>query len=359
MDENKIEIVTDDLNTFDMLRELKALKKPVEADEPRLVSMTSIKKKCKDKKKKKKGKRSTQDLLDAIVINDADDNEEYNFVDIEAMIEAEDEYEDTLDIIGNEKGNYNKLKSHKSIYKQEFAEVLTLLYSELDDLTKITQLLEKKYDSIENSKTRGISKFGNDLVQNLLSARTNKLQVLKEIGSIKKTISDFDLKAKRDDKDVNSSSASQVATNYLQGIIKHGRNNFISSLKDELDIEQGSNLANRLESDANDLPSMRDQELIDDMLDNMGSANGTSSRDEGDRYIEYEHMKVKLYIRRNIDSGDWSMVALDKNQQLVPDYPVPDRDMLGTVKFSADNLYASDKYGRSYKVIEVFDEEDL
>mgnify|MGYP003303428225 FL=1 len=50
----------------------------------------------------------------------------------------------------------------------------------------------------------------------------------------------------------------------------------------------------------------------------------------------------------------WEIIAVDKDGQRIPDYPVPSKAELKKMKFSADGAWATDAYGRSYKVIEKF-----
>ena len=54
-------------------------------------------------------------------------------------------------------------------------------------------------------------------------------------------------------------------------------------------------------------------------------------------------------------NDDWRIIAVGDNGNEVLDYPIPDKKDLGKVKFSADHKYATDKFGRSYKVIEIYE----
>ena len=62
-------------------------------------------------------------------------------------------------------------------------------------------------------------------------------------------------------------------------------------------------------------------------------------------------------IKKCVDTGDWEFIAVDKDNQEIVGFPLPSKESTGKMKFSEDGRYASDKYGRSYKVIEYFSDE--
>lgn len=318
------------------------------------------KKKKKEKKKGKKKKRDDVELLDDIDPDAEQSNDdEFFFIDLEELEEKEEDI--AGDIVGVQRKNYSNLKKEENPYKQEFAEELTLLYDLLEELTNYTKKLEKKYDVLDGAKTRGISKYTMDLATSILQGKTSKLQVIKEIASVKKTIADLKLKLDAKSKDNSSSmNADTLAASYLQNIIKHGRTSFVDALSKggtqnyddtpDVDIEGWDTsgvLGEALQYD-------KYQDMIEERL--SSETNRYRDSEDGDTYIRYENLGVKLYIKRCIDSGEWDIIALDKNKQQIFDYPIPDKDSLGKMKFSDDGTYASDKFGRSYKVIEYISE---
>ena len=105
---------------------------------------------------------------------------------------------------------------------------------------------------------------------------------------------------------------------------------------------------------ANSLPDAQDaiHNIINERLENESSLSARSV--EAEKYIIYEHLKPEIKILRNTMDNTWEVIAVDKDGQKIPDYPVPDRKDLGKCKFSADGNWMTDAYGRSYKVIEKF-----
>lgn len=358
--------------SIDLISDLKSLTMPSKSmmrDNPfeDEVSLNSIvkknKKKKKEKKKDKKKKNPDIELIDDIDPDLADSDEQggFDLIDLEELLNDEREQDIEGDIVGFQKNNYDKLKKGENPYKKEFAEELTLLYNLLDDVTKYGKKLEKKYDSMENAKTRGVSKYTMELANSILQGKTSKLQIIKEIASIKKTIADLKIKAdgKNNKNDANGGMSNDaLAVSYLQNIIKHGRTSFVNALTKGPEVNDDDD---QIEIEGWDMDSNPDafnydnyQSTIEERL--AKEKNVYRDSPEGDKYIEYEHMGVKLYIKRCIDTGDWEMVALDKNQQQIYDYPIPDASSLGKMKFTDDGAYASDKFGRTYKVIEYISE---
>ena len=277
---------------------------------------------------------------------------DYNFYQIADDWEN-NEYEDdvTGDIARKGKRSYNKLKDGDNKFKKEFAEELTMLNDLLDEVNKFGKSLDKKYESMSGSKTKGVSKHTNDLIQSIITTKSTKLQIVKEMTNLKKSIMDLQLKeGKRIGEE--GDSAESNANSYLREIMKVGRNNFIDALNDNTpsitvddDTPEEVEYANKMKE--------RDM-MINDQISKRLEGNNDRSI-EADKYIIYENMNVDLRIKYNAVNDDWRVIAVTEDGQELADYPIPDKKDLGKVKFSADHKYATDKFGRSYKVIEYYE----
>lgn len=251
------------------------------------------------------------------------------------------------------KRSYDKYKEDENEFKKEFAEELTMLYDLLDDANKFNKKLIKKYDSIDGSKAKGTSKYLNDLIASVLTSNTNKLQIIKEITNLKKTIQE--LKIKSDGKYVKTGddSLESQANSFFSNIMSVGRNNFISALNGDdmhfVDVEYSSDTDIEY---ANTLPDVQNEihDRINERLMNEDSLRST----EAEKYIIYENLQPEYKILRSAMDNTWEVIAVDKDGQRIHDYPVPSKKDLGRMKFSSDGNYATDAYGRSYKVIEHY-----
>src|SRR5699024_1202461 len=132
-----------------------------------------------------------QESLD--ILPDFDDNTDF----YQAVDNWDNEYVEEISekITKRGKRSYDKYKEDENEFKKEFAEELTMLYDLLDEANKFSKKLGKKYDSIDGSKAKGTSKYLNDLIASVLASTTNKLQIIKEINSLKKTIQELKIKA--------------------------------------------------------------------------------------------------------------------------------------------------------------------
>lgn len=378
--DDKLVINVDLGDEKDLISELKSLTsnhkkksknfEPEEDSEPILI--TSFTKKKKDGKKKKKKKELDLDLefISSGKVGSPEeikDDEESvfdddNLIDIDEILNRDDDDNIEDPIIDEQKKGYEKRKKDENPFKKEFAEELTLLYSLLDEVNKFNKELEKKYKAVEGSKTRGVSKWSTELINSMLSAKTSKLQILKEISNIKKTIAD--LKIKQDGKKANiegEKSVDLLASQYFQNVLKYGRSKFVQDMgtvhddEDEIDdlVEQIER--NKMSFSHDELE--RIQNYIEERLETEGNPFRSEA---GSKYIQYENRGVKICIKRCIDTGEWEFIAIDRDNQQVFDYPLPRKRDVGKVRFSDDGRYATDERGRTYKVIEYFspDEEN-
>ena len=348
---NKKENLIDEIKNLPVIRSTKKRND----NEPLILSSLSKVKKEKKKKKKIEREKLKNELLESVDTDRDEDGVIYEDRDIDEVI---DDFINDLDEIGDpiiqeQRRSYQKRKKDKSNpYKKEFAEEMTLLYDLLNEMNDLTKELDKKYKSLNNTKTRGMSKYMNDMVINMLSAKSNKLQIIKEINNLKKTIVDLKIKeeAKTNKDKAQENNIDLLASQYLKQIMTYGRNNFINEMP-KVDRAIDDAIENidlpRIDYTSDDLDTLHS--LIDDRLDNEETPFRSES---GNKYIEYEDRDIKICVKRCIDTGEWEFVALDNNNQQVFDYPLPNPINIGKVKFK-DN-FMIDGRGRMYKLIEYF-----
>jgi hypothetical protein len=313
-----------------------------------------------DKKEKKKKKNKIFDELNDLLSNDSETTTKSTSkkeVDLDEIVQNMDEEYDGLDedaginsfIINREKKGYNKLKKQENDFKKEFAEELTLLYTLLSESNTFGKKLEKKYESMDGSKTRNSSKYITDIINSIIMNKNSKLSILREIASIKKSIVDLKIKDTRV-KDENFNSVDHLASTYLKNILNYGRNNFVKNFTDHDEFEEYN--PNLNDNELNEYEHKRFDRLIDERLTNSEDNYRT---EEGNKFIAYEKMGAKIMVQRNIDTGDWDFIAVDKNKQLIDDYPLPTKESITKMKFADDGLTATDQYGRTYKVKESYE----
>ena len=319
----------------------------------------------KEKKKKKKGKKKESDV--SLLINGeyvdlsnapitesnlSEIDEEttldtLNLIDTDSIIFGDDDDDEFVGIIKTQKGGYNKLKTDENVFKKEFSEELVLLYNLLHDLDSFDKKLNRKVEGLDSTRARGMSKYTNDLIQSLLTCKSSKLQVLKEITNIKKIVADLNMKEQKGGKNDGENSPEVMASSYLNQILGMGRNTFLKSMDS---ISMQASRTNGLNFDEDD--------DFDDLLDKK-LVDGTGRSEEIEKYVKYESLEPKICVKKFIDTGDWEFIVIDKFNREIPDYPVPSIDSVTPMKFGDDGIMATDKHGRSYKVIEVVSGEEV
>lgn len=375
-----IEIFTEDnprptSNLLDGLRSIshdKPINKNDDIDDSGIVILSDIPKK--QKKKKNKNKNKKESSLSGMVFAadlESDDESENNdelqnetdsdidhdtLLDVRNILKERGEIDIEDDLTTKGKTGYSSLKKNKNNYKKEFAEELTLLYSLLDETSKFGKSLEKDLNSLKGSKVRGVSKYTNDLAQLILTAKQSKLNILKEITSTKKNIADLTMKSEAKTKDNdNKNNPEYLASAYFKNILMHGRSNFIDAITNNPNDDFNDDYESMIDYIEKQNNEESDEDRYNKILSDRLEANGNPYRSEaGSKYIEYENLGVKIYVKKCIDTGEWEFVAIDKTNQQIFDYPVPTKREAGRMRFSDDGAYATDSKGRIYNVIEYF-----
>jgi hypothetical protein len=360
-----------------LIDNIKQLKNDVETEKKEykkefMITAFNPKEKKKDKKRDKKKKKQLEthlvdDKLD--VIDEVDNIDDDDFIDLDALINEDDEDDDGEFIISEQKGNYSTLKKDENQYKKEFAEELTLLYKLLDEMKKFGKQLESKYNSIDGSKIRGTTKNINELAMAILSSKTNQLSVMREITNIKKTVAELKLKAEKDSKaaQLQNNSAELISTSFLQKIMKNGRNHFVDALNsngveddDDDGIEINDIIGERSGGNryTQSYVGLDNDAIMQDIENRLNNTPNNLRSEEGNKYIQYENKGVKICVKKCIDTGEWDFIAVDKDNQAVYDYPLPRKKEIGKMKFTDDEAYAIDGFGRRYRVMKFFSELD-
>lgn len=362
-------------------------KKSSESPEIKLSNLGSLDndlkkdKKKEKKKKKKKEKESLSSLVDDSIMEEIENKDEDSFttLDIDDAVKMliSDGDEDISSIIIGEGKNYDKYKKSSNEFEKVFSNELTILYDLLEESNDFSKKLIKQYDFIAGSKARGMSKTTTDLMSNIIASKKSKLDIISKIASIKKDIQELTIKKEKDVKrngpEGDNISNETAAAMFMNNIMKVGRNKFVTSLSEDdeydsntaesYDVDKAMNMLtsgdgwdgiNNFETYYDD----NDMNDLDDMIEERLSKSSTNTRTvDGDKYILYENKKPTIMIKKCVDTGDWEFIAVDKDNQEIVGFPLPSKESTGKMKFSEDGRYASDKYGRSYKVIEYFSDE--
>ena len=358
-------------STSDLLNDIVALPSIRNENE---ISITAISEKSKNKKKKKKKKgiSGLTDLDFDIMESAKNDDDKLSLIELDEKFHDMDDEDINSSILSNQLKNYSKMKSSKK-YDNQFADELAMLTTLYKETEKISKNLETEYIRlIGMSKARsGLSKSTVDLGQTVLTSKQTKLAILKEKIATKKTIADLDLKAKAQEKgkDDKDNGAEKVASEFINRLMDN-RQSFIaqmtggesigSFLTGDRDYTSNTDPYAGLSGPYGDYDSDIDVEsVIEDRLSSIDNNSARRRTSNGNKYIEYENRNVRVIVRKCLDTNDWHMIAVDSDDEVIDDYPLPQKKHMGRLKFSDDQSYCTDELGRTYEVETYYlDDED-
>lgn len=289
------------------------------------------------KKKKKKDKLFSE--IEDILADDKEFTEDDMFDALEFKKRRKKDTDADGDIFDTDGKEGKKSKSLENKFKPEMMNLKKLLKDNELTVKQISGII----DPILKSKTRGAFKGLTDLFISLNSANSNRLATIREMSNIKKTIADLKLKEKRGEGD-DGFSSEQFGARMMAELFSKGRENVIQD-------------ANKYESASiEDIESNNKSfdELVDERL--AGEENEYRAK-EADMFVKYENKNPELYIKKFISTGEIEVVAIGSDGEEIEDYPVPSTYDLGKLTYNqlgeGGSMMATDKTGRTYKVIEI------
>ena len=304
----------------------------------------------KDEKEKKK-KRKEEKLFEKSAAEDQDEPENNEWLDMILSYGTQDSKikkkkynsKDYLDVDFDEDGTVKKKKKKgkkkkgKGLtdFNKEFETEANMLRTLYVEQSKFTDSLQKKYDAMNNSKSsaRGIGKFTTDLINSITTARNTQLSIVAKNMDLKKTIADLTFKEKKEfgDPDAIGNDNNMYASSFMKELLSNGRGNIVGS------SDSFGNI------DGNEVYDS--EELINELQDSFGESQ-SNERD----FIDFENMDVQVFVVVD-DNGSYKFEARDKDGNVVPEYPLPNKSKMS---FNKSTMIATDNYGRKYP-LEVSD----
>lgn len=212
-----------------------------------------------------------------------------------------------------------------------FEEDLALIDASINEMDELYEEIKDHFDSLKGTYARGSLNFIQGQTGNLISLKTAKFNLIKERVAIKKI--QEDLRLKNENAKGDQASADQaIVTELLSKILKTSDVN-----KDNIiDVPQES-------EDSDDELLSRLDSLID---------SGDITMSDNDMRIKFEKMGISLVVVKESDDS-WDFIAVDRYDDIVEDYPIPDKSMYNLV-FKEDTKGSSiavDEDGNVYKVV--------
>lgn len=228
-----------------------------------------------------------------------------------------------------------KDKTGLTNYSKEFQRELATLQNLQIQQNEFVDKLQATYNQMTATKSsaRGIGKYTTDLISNINSARSLSKDLAKEIIATKKTVADLTMREKKElgllhteGEDVGS-----YASSFLKQIISGDRKNLSSGGDPAFDV-------------------VDDDTEFDSALENsfVGREKDINRSDESELYLKYENQDITVKCALH-DDGTYEFIAFDDDDNVVPDYPVPDSKT--EININRETGRVRDSFGVSYPII--------
>lgn len=385
---NKINVYNEsedgDLDVLDNL--ISGNYKKVAKDRKKKYKKEEKKKKKKQKKDKKKLKKQEEDLLDLQQVYGLD-----------------------------EKGiNRKKLgRNDEEFYESRFNGSLIILRELLKQVNSQIVTSQSLQEYFKNANFRGSLKAMTDQGANISSLLGTKLQVIKEVNNVNKTVSDLELKRAKENKDNNKDAEAnedyiinKIFSNVVNGDVDVSdlKNNGKKKDKKDKDKKKKRRKPDYLDEEDDDDDIVEDFSNPDDMYNVIKDDQETeliedpqySDDDEDedpDNYLnedsdiddDYDpddddidrlldarihklekkgeikfndveraykdEDRVEIIVVKNPKTERWRFMAIDKyTGEEIYDYPLPIKNAMGRMKFDKETGIAKDMLNHTYRI---------
>ena len=259
-------------------------------------------------------------------------------------------------------------------YGKVFKKELAMLSEVLKDVkahgTRVDNALKKMNIGGKGSSSRvtGIPKGYSDLVEAYNSINTSKIQVIKAMSDLRSKQIDWQLKDKANSPS-DSESVDNIADMYYKKIISGGTKNFIANSMNpyqqsdfEYDTILDSQSSDMLNNQQGSDPSVVDSLAIGGAGFNItqpirGSRSYQETDINGDEfgYIANEGTNYEI-VAYQYGDGQFQLGAIGEDGETIDSIELPsdtDPDIVNSLKLRPGSNFVYDKYGRSYKVVEM------
>ena len=208
-----------------------------------------------------------------------------------------------------------------------------------DGLMRDVKDIDEIIFSMKASRSRN-TKTLSDLMEVRNSTKSQILAAIKETNNIQKT--KFDIAAKQQKNESNNDDMFANANLAVQQLLTTGR----QSLIDSVGGREGSSGA-YTDDDDDPYNALNDSFSVEQMYmeEDMDDPN------EGDLFIKYENSFDHYQLMVKDDGSYGKVYAIDKDGDVIPDYPVPEDT--SDLRFKVDNesAIASDQLNRRYHLV--------
>lgn len=268
------------------------------------------------------------------------------------------------------------------IYTKRYVDSIKMVMLAMEETDNYIDQCSEIIDNMKSIRGKGSSMTMNEQAKIRSSLMTNKLQLIKEYNSIKKTICDFELKSTKSTEAESSKENSEfIMGNLLSKILEDGMttdmqlatkkaqqdelykitngasnqkttvtemaDKYYNKTDDNYQLPTSYNLASLNNDLGTDFSNITSNHHYDN---NIYAANSNVGFSDGQvNLFKHEAQGYDIVVVYKNDN-DWDYVAIDCDGNVIPNADVPNKEV-NKLKFNLDINKATDKVGRTYKVM--------
>ena len=233
--------------------------------------------------------------------------------------------------------------------KKFFKEELDMLESEIKDTDKLYGELKEHFDEVKKSRGQGSLTFISKQTANIVSAKTAKTALIKELINTKKIIIDSAIKTKTEEENTNNNS--ELLAQLHDMLLSNKKENYIPDKLNDANkvIEENKKEENQeqyLERLKERMESINNKDNVSKVNDNGNIENSE------DITIEEETISEENTNIRYVVDMDKNIYPVDENYNILEDEVIPDY----IISFEEDeegNYIAKNQYGEELEIIEL------
>lgn len=273
-----------------------------------------------------------------------------------------------IDIFGDGKGNGSPIvqkpdKTSEEFYEQRFDGSLALLRDLLRDVNHQTEDGKEFLQMLKQTpRQRGFLTAITNQTSNIASLINTKLSVIKEITSVNKSISDLELKRMAKTGSGPGGVAGPEGENSDDFILDQMFTKLMSTDTPTIETRKKKKKKKREEDpgfnmkvpdgeiDIDDLEEDDFDDILDERISQMMD-EGEIVLTDNEKAFKYENDKsIRIVIRKNAKTQHWEFEAVNGEDEILDDYPVPIKKAVGRMQFDNDKGIARDRLGNTYEV---------
>jgi hypothetical protein len=214
-----------------------------------------------------------------------------------------------------------------------FSDEIELIKKELEEADNLYVELKEHFDQVKQSRSPGALNFISKQTTNIISAKSNKISLLKDLVSTKKIIIDSAVKTKSDDSNANGDNA--ILAELHKMLLNNSKETYIEKEVPK-EVHDDSYYDDLLEKRLHEIEEKK-EEVVEEKEE-------TTKNDTGNIENYTNNYKYVVDEEKNI-------YAVDKNYNIIDDAPIPDFIITYDENEETGELRAFNQYGEELEVI--------